>query len=82
MAVSRGRSPPRSPPSPNKPRACESDDNTESDGLDDTSSTEIESIQDAPSDFQMAISSLWGVFAEVGGYWQAVSPYVIGPTWG
>jgi len=72
MAISRGRS---LPTNPNELLACESDidSNTDNEGSYITSSTLNEVNQDASSDFWMAISALWGVFADVGGYWQSVS---------
>jgi len=84
--MSRGRSLPRNPPSlasPNELLACESDNdsNTDTEGSYVTSSTLHErNNHDAPSDFWMAISALWGVFADVGGYWQSVSLYVVLPS--
>ena len=59
---------------PTKLLACESDRHLNSNTSDDAASVEAESTQDAPRGSQMAISSLWGVFAEVGSYWQSVSP--------
>lgn len=72
--MSRGRSP-RDPLSPNEHLACESDNepDTDTDGSCVTFSTSNERNDDAPSDLWMAISALWGVFADVGGYWQSVS---------
>lgn len=61
------------PPSGYELLTCESDGSTASNNLENTLSTDIEPIQNAPSGSHMAISSLWGVFAEVGGYWQSVS---------
>jgi len=65
--------------SPNELLACESDidPDTDIEGSVITSSTLNEVRQDAPSDFWMAISALWGVFADVGGYWQSVSLCVV-----
>jgi len=79
MALSHGRSLPRSP---SELLACESDidPNSDAEGSCATSSTLNERIHDASSDSWMAISALWGVFADVGGYWQSVSLGVVLPS--
>ena len=76
------------PTNPNQPPqqpelrlACESGHDAESDAdsFEDSASICTTSTRDASTDQSMAISSLWGLLAEVAGYWQSVSSHSSNP---